>query len=195
MPPNSRPPGCFLLVWLLVWTTVVLAFDGVLGWAMFQQTRAATFPTTDGVITRSAVKTVRDSDGNSHRFDVAYTYTVAGQRYAGTRYSSTEMGTNTLAWHKVRDELPVGSRVSIAYNPNAPAESMLKPGFTGFHLMLVWFLTPFNLIMLGGWAYYASSRRPAFGPHSVTKTATGWRVRLPDLGRASVFGAVLLGRS
>ncbi len=193
MPPNSRVPGCFLLVWLLLWTVAVLVGDGYLCRTFSRQLRATTFPRTDGVITRSEIKTADDADGPSHRLNIAYNYTVGGQRYTGTRYSYSEMGVNTTAWHKIRDGLPVGSRVPVAYNPNDPAESMLRPGLTGFHLMLVWFLTPFNLIMIGGWAYYVRGRRPAFGPHSVTRTATGWRVRVPGLGRAGTFGAVLLG--
>lgn len=191
MPPTPRVPGCFLLVWLFVWTSVVLVFDGILSWALYQQLRAAAFPTADGVITKSGIKTT-NSDGPSHRLDVGYTYAVAGQRYTGTRYSSTEIGTNTRAWHKVRDEFPVGAQVRVAYNPDDPAESMLRPGFTGFHLTMVWFLTPFNVVMIGSWVYFARRHRPAFGPASATRTATGWRVRLPDLGRVGVFGVVLL---
>ena len=191
MPQPPRVLGCFALGWLLLWTAGTLLADIQVGRTLFHQMRAATFPTADGVITRSEVKTTNE-DGTTHRPDLAYTYTVAGQRYTGTRYSSSEVGTNTQAWHKIRDELPVGSRVRVAYNPTDPAESLLRPGFTGFDLMWVWFFTPFNVVMIGGWVYYASLHRPAFGPASLTRTATGWRARLPGLGRVGTFGVVLL---
>jgi hypothetical protein len=194
MPAN----GCsrsFGFVWLVFWSFTVLVFDAVAGFVAFHQTRAATFPTVEGIVTRSEVRTTLEGGRETHRLDLAYDYVVAGKPYTGTRYSYAEMGTNTEAWHRIRDEIPPGTRVRVAYDPDDPAESLLHPGLTGFHLALVWFVTPFNLIMVGGWVWLARARRPAFDPtdpHSVTPTATGWRARLPGSGRAEAFGFTLL---
>lgn len=196
MPPTLRGCGCALFVWLLPWSAMVLPFDGFLGWTIFRQARALTFPTADGVLTRSGVRTVDGSDGPSYRLDIAYDYAVGGRPYAGTRYSYSEMGTNTGAWQRVSNRLPVGTRVPVAYDPADPAESLLRPGPTGFHLAMVWFLTPFNIVMLGGWAVLVHGRRPAFDPaarRGVVTTPGGWRVRLPGVGRAGCFGVLLLG--
>ena len=189
--PAPRADGCgntFLLVWLIGWSVVVVIFDGFLVAAVFQQVRALTFPTTDGVVTRSEVRTADDTN----RLDVAYEYEVGGRRFTGTRYSYAEMGTNTRAWHRIADEMPVGSKARVSYDPDTPAESLLRPGPTGFHLMLVWFLTPFNLIMVGGWVFAARARRPAFGPHSIKPIDGGYRVRLPAFSRAGCGACVLL---
>lgn len=199
MPANvvGRGCGCVLLVWLLVWTLPVVVFDGVLGWTLARQTWALTFPRADGVVTHSGVRAERDDEGDlSYRLDIAYDYEVAGRRHTGTRYSYGEMGTNTSAWKRVSAKYPVGARVRVAYDPADPDESLLKPGLTGFHVAMVWFLTPFNVIMVGGWVYLVRGRRPAFDPadrRSVAPTVTGWRVRVPGVDRARVFGGCLLG--
>jgi hypothetical protein len=177
----------------IAWTCVVLALDAILGWALYQQFRAATFPTADGIIIRNEVKTTEE-DGTTHRPDVAYAYSVEGVRYTGTRYSTGEMGENSQAWHRVRDGLPVGTPVKVAYNPDDPVESLLRPGMTGFHLLMVWFLTPFNVLMIAVWVALRRPRRPEFDPadpRSVKQTATGYCVRLPGSGRAGCFGVVL----
>ena len=182
----------FTFGWLLMWSGLVLVADAVALWTTYHQTRASRFPTTDGVITRSAVKTDRDKDG-VYRLDVAYEYEVGGRRYTGTRYSYTEIGTNTEAWDRIRDQLPVGTRVSVAYDPDAPAESLLRPGFTGFHLTLVWFLTPFNVIGIVGWVVRARRGGDSADPRGAMRTATGWRVRLTDSGRIGCFAVAFLG--
>ncbi|QJW95442.1 DUF3592 domain-containing protein [Frigoriglobus tundricola] len=181
--------------WLLMWSGLVLAADAVMLWTLYRQTRAARFPTADGVITRSAVTADRDKDG-ADRLDVAYGYEVGGRRYTGTRYCYASFGTNSGAWDRIRDELPVGARVPVAYDPNDPSESLLRPGATGFHLTLVWFLTPFNLIGVGGWVARVRARRSEFDPadpHRVARTATVWRVRLTDPDRAGCCAGTLLG--
>ena len=78
------------------------------------------------------------------------TVLVGGRRFTGTRYCYAAMGTNLGAWHRVQRQLPVGSRVPVAYDPADPSESVLRPGLTGMHLFMVWFLTPFNVIAVGG---------------------------------------------
>ena len=190
---RSRHGGYAILVWLLVWSAVTLTVDGMTGWSSYCQFRATTFPTADGVITRSEVT----ESGDSYQLDVAYDYEVAGQRYTGTRYSYDYAGAHTReACRKTRDEVPVGAHVAVAYDPHEPAEALLRPGWTGSLLMMVWFLTPFNVVMIGVWMYYVSGLRPAFDPadpRSVAPTATGWRVRVPDIGRTGRFGVTVLG--
>ena len=185
MPPKSNGcVSCFFVTWVLGWTAVVLPFDAMLGWALARQVRALAFPTTEGMVTRSGVK----ADGDTHRLDLAYDYTVGGRRYTGTRYCYSEMGTGAGAWRKVSDGLPVGAAVAVSYDPTDPADALLRPGLTGFHLSMLWFLTPFNVIMLGSWVALARVRRE-FAP---VPTASGWRVRVPGLGPAGCFGAVML---
>jgi hypothetical protein len=192
--------GCFggvALAWVLLWSLVTLVFDGAIGLSLAWQVRAATFPTTDGTITRSEVRSKLEGGSETHQLDVAYDYVVDGKPYTGTRYfyAATGTDTNTMAWHDVRDRLPVGSRVSVAYDPDDPADALLHPGLTGFHLAMVWFLMPFNIVMVGGWVRLARPGRPTFDrtdPRTVVPTATGCRARLPGSGPAAAFTFTLL---
>jgi uncharacterized protein DUF3592 len=186
--------GC-LAVWLIGWTVIVLLFDGMAAVALVWQLRAMSFPTAPGVITHSGVKRSDNSDGLSFRLDIEYVYEVDGQRHVGTRYSYAEMGTNSHAWHDIQRELPVGAPVEVAYDPDDPDDSLLHPGLTGFHLFMVWFLTPFNVVMIGGWTALRHYSRRAFDPASrryVVTTPTGYRVRLPSPTRGLLFGGTLL---
>ncbi len=195
MPAPARANGCsalFLRVWLIGWTVCVLPFDVFLGCVLFQQARATTFPTAEGVVTRSNLVKGRGDEGPVYQLAVAYDYEVNGQKYTGSRYNSVDLNTGKRSWQRVADELPVGARVPVYYDPADPAESMLRPGPTGAHIAMVWFLTPFNLIMVGGWVMFARVRRPAFGPHAVKSIADGYRVRLPAYSRAGCGAGCLL---
>jgi hypothetical protein len=190
--PAPHDFGRFARGFLTIWTVVVVPFDCILVYGMWAQLRALSFPTTDGVITRSGVKFGGD-DGDSTRLDLAYAYEVGGRRYTGTRYSYAEIGTNTGAWHRVQRRLPVGARVPVSYDPDDPAESLLHPGPTGMHLFLAWFLIPFNVIAVGGWIWYARRNRPEFDRRQVRRTRSGWVVRPTSLFRLGVFAGVLAG--
>jgi hypothetical protein len=171
---------------MLVWSAATLALDGRIAWKLAQQVRAVQFPTTDGTITRSEVREVPNGEGITYHFDVAYDYEVGGKRYTGTRYSYDVVSTNSSAWHRVRDDLPVGSRAPVTYDPDDPEESVLRPGPTGFLLTMVWFATPFNVVLLVGWAFLFRRLRGEFDPTdpwTVIPTESGWRVRLSPLGR------------
>lgn len=187
--------GCFVVVWVLIWTGIVLVLDTVVAVTAYRQLRALTFPTTEGVVTRCEVTSKDDTDGPTYKLDLAYEYEVNGRRHTGTRYSYTEISTNTQAWHRVAARMPLGARVPVAYDPADPAESLVRPGLTGFHLSMLWLATPFNLVMVGGWVWMIRARRSAtrpLDPRAITPTATGWRVRLSGFGRAGWFALTLL---
>ena len=187
--------GCLVGGWVLIWTGIVLVFDTVVAVTAYHQLRALTFPTAEGVVTRCEVTSVDDTDGPTSKLDLAYEYEVNGRRHAGTRYSYTEISTNTQAWQRVAARMPRGAPVRVSYDPADPAESLLRPGLTGFHLSMLWFVTPFNLVMVGGWVCLVRSRRSAadpLAPRAIVPTATGWRVRLSGFGRAGWFAVTFL---
>jgi hypothetical protein len=191
MPASTRGPSLFTRVWLMGWTSCVLLFDVFLVGALAQQFCALTFPTTEGRITQSGVQSESTpSRETSYRLALGYEYEVNGQQYTGTRYCSTELDANARAWHGVAAEFPVGAAVRVYYNPDDPADALLHPGLTGFHLGMIWFLTPFNAVMIGSWMLVRRGRWFGFDPSDarrVTPTDVGWLVRLPDIGRAGWF--------
>jgi hypothetical protein len=195
MPPRARVPGCFTFVWLVGWTFGTLIFNALLAAALFWQFHALTFLKADGVVTRSGVETEHGADGPIHRLAIRYEFQVDGKQYGGDRYCYAEMSVNSSAWKKLAAELPVGTRVTVYYDPDDPSESLLRPGLTGFHLWMIWFLTPFNAVLVGGWIFYRRACRPAFDPadpRTVSRTDTGYRVQLPMFPRIGVFCITVL---
>jgi hypothetical protein len=195
MPVTVNHVGtCFFGCFMTIWTLVVIPFDVMAVYALVWQLRAVGFETAEGVIIRSGVRTEHGSDGPTHALDVAYNYEVDGRWYTGTRYSYGEMSTNTGAWQRVSAGLPVGKRVPVHYNPGDPDDAVLRVEPTGAQLLMLWFLAPFNVIVVGGWVYVRRMNRPEFDPadrRRVVATPGGWRVRLPGTGPLTAFGCVL----
>ncbi|MDY3562435.1 DUF3592 domain-containing protein [Gemmata sp. JC673] len=189
---SPLPRGCahvFLVVFVLCWTGTVLTADGKFGRVLYRQARAEGFPRAEGTITQSTVE-----QGESSRLNIAYSYEVNGQIYTGTRYWYGGVS-NSSNWQRACDELPVGARVLVAYDPADPSDAVLRPGLFEPHTVLIWFFTPFNIVMLAGWLILARGERPAFGPHVFTVTPNGVRTRLPGLNRTGAFAGTLLGIS
>jgi hypothetical protein len=187
-PARTGPSRALMLPWLCGWTLVVAPFNILIGTTAFQQVWAFTWPAADGVVVRSGVQT-RDVN----RLSIAYEYEVDGRTYTGTRYSYGEVGTDTRHWHKVAAELPAGTPVTVRYDPADPAESLLQPGLNGFVLSMIWFLTPFNIIAVGGWVWFLNSRPFDPGRRRCVRTIRGgYRVKLPGYSRAGCGAALVL---
>lgn len=192
--PTHPPHGCGPWLFVLIWTAGVALFDGLAGVVLWQQARTYDFAETEGVVTRSQLKSHREpKGGTTESLDVAYDYEVDGRRYTGTRYCYGAMGTGDATWSKVQRQLPVGKTVPVYHDPADPADAVLHRGPTGMTLFLFWFLTPFNVVMVVAWAHLLRNPRPRFDPRHVAATPTGWAVRLPGAGRLAVFAGVLLG--
>lgn len=113
---------------------VVLGFGILLVAGMVLQIRRAasarSWPSVDGVITRSEAEHVveRDSDGTSEswHFRVAYEYVVEGRKHVGIIFSTSAMEVNTKGWvHRKVAKYPVGSSVTVFYNPERPSDSAI----------------------------------------------------------------------
>jgi len=101
------------------------------GWTILQNARAsASWPTADGVITRSGVSHSTDSDGgDSYNPEVTYTYTVNNTGYDN---NTIKFGENSYSSSKKADGIagnyPVGKNVTVYYDPEKPDRSVLEPG-------------------------------------------------------------------
>jgi hypothetical protein len=167
--PTERMPGCFFLMFLLVWVPVTLVFDGVVAYGLFQQCRAWGFAEVPGTVVSSEVKTTTDSDGDdSHRLAITYRYTVNGLEFTRDRYRYAAFGTNDKSWHRIAKGLPPGTAVPVYHDPANPGEATLTRGPQGFDLFLANFLVPFNLIAVGVVASRLRRRRVAAGAGEVT---------------------------
>lgn len=97
--------------------------------------QSAEWPSAQGVVTSSSVQERRIPQGRSsvqgYAAEIAYEYTVAGDVYAGGRIHFCYAPTRSFqAAKSLAARYPGGSRIAVAYNPNAPAMSVLEPGFT-----------------------------------------------------------------
>lgn len=184
-----------LTLFFLVWAGFVLVADAAVAYGVRTAVRSADWTPTDGVVSRSELRHGRKG---SVSLDLAYTYTVDGQRLTGREYQPGPHLLPSGKWRAVHAALPVGSRVTVHYNPADPAEAVLVPGLRPDVLLVLLALTPFNVIAVGlGWTWWAAvTRRRQFDPaRDVRPTADGYAARLNGLGPTGVFAAALLGLS
>jgi hypothetical protein len=117
----------------MVWPVIVT----LLGFALLvratrdrlKSNRARSWPTAQGTVLESRLREVRDSDGSTWEVYILYEYPVNGVSYrsdvwrlqAGSS-SFTETAKKTVASY------PIGSVVTVHFNPEAPADAILEPG-------------------------------------------------------------------
>ena len=111
----------------------------VASYSTFQAMRATNWPTTEAEILKSEIKYIRQSD-SAPRLDyqILYSYRVNDRSYTGSRVRFG--GVDEFRW-QLKDLLRryrPGSRHAVHYNPDAPASSTLKAGFSaGLALLFV----------------------------------------------------------
>jgi hypothetical protein len=132
--------------WLVIWSLITLIFDVVLVCGIVWQIAVTRYQPVAGAIAQSKVEGC-----DSTRPDLHYTYTVNGVNYTGDRYRCWTVASNDGSAERIVAAHPVGTPVTVYYDPDDPAASVLRTGIEGSDLYLAIFLTPFNIIMLGGW--------------------------------------------
>jgi hypothetical protein len=166
-------------VWLLFWSLITLVFDVVLLCGIGWQVAALRYHRATGVVSQSRVEGC-----DTTRPDIRYTYSVNGVNYTGDRYRCWTVSTNDGSAERIVASHPVGRQVAVHYDPADPAASVLRIGIDGSDLYLAIFLTPFNIIMLGGWWWvwkgYRRLRSAPFGGLPVVRHDERLRIRLDD---------------
>jgi hypothetical protein len=188
--------GLFGLVWIGLWSTVTLAIDWSCVRSLTAQVRAAKFPSVEGRITQSKVTSRRGSkNSTSYSPEVTYAYAVNGRAYTGTRiHDGTKNSGRSAAEATVATYL-AGSTVRVYYDPASPEYAMLQTGVRGTDVFLILFLTPFNVIMVGGWAYAVSNLRKLVPAERRIERRVRWEgtapvVRLPAAVSPLLAGAI-----
>jgi len=111
---------------------------------------AKSWPTTTAEILESNTKEdqLRTSTGNvSVAFvpTVRYSYKVNGQQYEGNRITFATIGFDFITASNIREQFLEGNQTSVSYNPDNPAESVLRPAATagmfsripGFFMLII----------------------------------------------------------
>ncbi|TVQ32073.1 MAG: DUF3592 domain-containing protein [Phycisphaeraceae bacterium] len=157
---RSNPFYKFVPVFASFWLLVVLFGLGILIVAMYNQSRAASWPTTDGVVTRSEVETLRTSDGQELRPIVKFVYSVEGVEHIGDRisFSGFSSGGRSAAELTVAAH-PVGEKVVVRYDPADPSRSALRVGVGAMELIGALFMMTFLIVGVGMfWAWRTVGR-------------------------------------
>ena len=179
--------GAFLFIFTLIWSGMVLMFDGFMAHGVYKQFESQKYPSVAGTITHSEVTSHSTSKGGtSYTAVISYRYEVDGQKFEG---SKLRFGTTVSSSEYARaavNAYPLGSTAQVFYNPASPQESLLSPGVNGSDFMLGLFLTPFNMVMLGLWIWIGGWLRerffrPVAGGVKIFADGMTTRVRLPQI--------------
>jgi hypothetical protein len=116
----------------------LLIVGGVLvvvrGYRIICQARAsASWQPTTGLILRSQLVAMSDSEGTSYAADVQYSYGVQGAEYTGNRiYFGDDMWSMPFirSARKYTERYPVGRRITVYYDPRNPCAAILEPGLS-----------------------------------------------------------------
>ena len=190
----------FLIGFGLFWTGMTLLFDGFIIKSAMQQVAAREFTSAPGKVLASEVTTHDSDDGTTYGVRVTYSYTVSGQEYTGDRLRYGQVSSSSYPQaRKAAAKFPVGSPITVYYNPSDPQDALLRPGLTGGDLFMALFMTPFNAVMLGFW-WFGWSRlmrrlcRPVAGGVKLRTSLQQTRARMieyPPLASAIVATALL----
>jgi len=147
----AKPPF-FFLFFALFWTAIVGAFDVSVGRDVVHAVRSEGFQTTTGTVVSSEVTEHSGDEGPSYSADIRYRYNVAGRELTGETYSFATFPPSGSRWaREIVAAHPEGRAVTVYYDADDPALSVLKPGLQGSGLFMLLFLTPFNVVMIGLW--------------------------------------------
>ncbi len=81
---------------------------------------------TPGTVLTSEVETRKIGSKKSSYPHIEYSYAVAGQEYRASRVSAIEISGSEWIVRKRTDKYPVGSTVSVHYNPANPSDATLQ---------------------------------------------------------------------
>lgn len=147
------------LVFLLIFGGLGLAFLVI---ALVSRQKAQTsqrWPTAPGTVLSATLKehVSHDHDDTpsthySYEPVVEYNYTVGGQTYSSRRigYGANRFGRGQAA--KILERYPVGSAVTVHYNPANPAEAVLETQAAGSTVFLILGIVFMALCLLSGCA-------------------------------------------
>ena len=194
----------FLIFFTLLWSGFVLAFDGWTARNAWKQFESGHYSSVVGKVVASQAKSHPGSKGGrTYTAEITYVYTAGTQEFSGRRlrYDYPSSAGYADAFELVGAH-PVGSAVTVYYNPGQPDDAVLFPGLDRSFFMLPLFLTPFHMVMFGFWFGCATWLRekwfrPVAGGVKLFAEGMVTRVRLPrwsacwgGLGTTGLLGFV-----
>lgn len=187
----------------LIFTALVLFFDGDIGYGIINQLRAESFATAAGRVTYSEVTSKHEGDCTWYDADIHYSYEVNQRTYEGTRFRYGKDLPSDGSWaYQAVKEHAVGSETAVFYNSRNPSESLLSTGLDESQFMWLLFITPFNMALLifsraGVTALLAKIRDNPIADLKIIQEGPRTQIRLPrwpaafyGLGTTGMVGIV-----
>ena len=140
---------------LLLWSLMVFSLDGLLFFLTAKLIVAQWYPSVPGEITQSEERQEEGSGRNA--VEVHFRYSVNGREFTGDRlhFLNLRDASRLSKAQQTLQRFPIGESVEVIYNPNDPSDSALERSLNGMPLAFALFLTPFNMLMAGGWSWLA----------------------------------------
>jgi hypothetical protein len=197
MPGSSDEPAMSPLAAALA-TLLAGAFTVAVLVSTARQHRASSFATTEGVVTASEIQarprggTPREEQRLEFEPRISFSYRVGGRDYVSSAFRYDRRVTRHRGRAaQVVARYPVGSRVTVHYDPRDPADAILEPGTTAAHRWLVGLSAPMLVGVVGAWG--AALRRSPGRPRALVR---GFTIAQWSWGGAvwtSVAGVFALG--
>ncbi len=184
--------GASIIVFSLLWSAIIMFFDGQLVYAMYRQWRATAYAVTEGTVLSSTVEVSESDDSTTHRPIVRYRYHVNDQEFFGDRLTyGVFFSMGALYADAIVSRHPPGSSVPVYFNPADPADALLRPGIGASQLILALALAPFNAVTFYLWAVLAGRirRRRTQPVAGGLRIETGFRGTSVHLGMTPALGA------
>lgn len=136
----------FPLVFIVVGIAVLY-----IGLNRFEQAKqSSSWPTVEGVITRSEVDTQRDSEGGmTYHADISYKYSIDEAVFSSTQIAFGSYGASDRSHAAdIVGSYPVGKKVTVYHKVNEPTIAVLESGVTASTYFLPTFGAVFLLVGL-----------------------------------------------
>ncbi|HUS36482.1 MAG TPA: DUF3592 domain-containing protein [Verrucomicrobiae bacterium] len=177
-PKESRSGSVFLLLFGLFWCTLVGAFDFITMRSFIPQVASTWYSPALAHIFKSQVTSDRGSKGSTYGTAFEYTYIVNGTLYTGHNFGFDKTSFSDSAWaYKAVADFPARSERICYYDPKNPSRAVLSKGVRGSDLMILMFLTPFNIVGLALISYpffaWRDRRKPELIPPRVVDRFQG----------------------
>lgn len=180
------------------WCSFVLAFDGLLLFtAVRNQLASQRYRQTSGTVTTSQLGSRPGAKiGSVYGPQITYEYTVKGVQYHGSRWDFNGVMSSDSDWARdIVSSHPVGSAVTVYFDPFDPAQSVLSLDSEPAVAFVLLFMIPFNTIaasfVLIGIKALITRRSVPFGVRVIGDCTAGVIIRDNMNSPLTVAGAVL----
>lgn len=137
------------LGYLLIGSALMLFF--LLAYPKYQIARdSLAWPSVEGTVVSSSVEKRHNGDTNTYRADVRFAYIVDGREYVSNQLYLMSPHSYTSRRWKVMDTVasyPLGTSVTVFYNPNTPSLGTLYRGPQTVHYGLL--IASISVLLIG----------------------------------------------